>query len=91
MVGFDDYVSKFTLTVAFGKNIDSNDDLFRHGPGKRDGIVRLGRRVGEAGRGILTIHSDYSGNHTELPKILLNGNNICMVWHGSHSNLPFHC
>ncbi|EXF73676.1 hypothetical protein CFIO01_02446 [Colletotrichum fioriniae PJ7] len=22
---------------------------------------------------------DYSGNHTKLPKILLNGNNICMV------------
>ncbi|KAI3553554.1 U6 snRNA-associated Sm-like protein LSm5 [Colletotrichum lupini] len=24
---------------------------------------------------------DYSGNHTKLPKILLNGNNICMVPH----------
>jgi hypothetical protein len=23
--------------------------------------------------------SDYSGNHTKLNKILLNGNNICMV------------
>ena len=23
--------------------------------------------------------SDYSGNHTKLSKILLNGNNICMV------------
>jgi small nuclear ribonucleoprotein (snRNP)-like protein len=23
--------------------------------------------------------SDYSGNHTKLKKILLNGNNICMV------------
>ncbi|GJC93599.1 hypothetical protein ColKHC_02425 [Colletotrichum higginsianum] len=23
--------------------------------------------------------SDYSGNHTKLPKILLNGNNICMA------------
>lgn len=23
--------------------------------------------------------SDYTGNHTKLPKILLNGNNICMV------------
>ncbi|CAI6100262.1 unnamed protein product [Clonostachys chloroleuca] len=23
--------------------------------------------------------SDYSGNHTKLPKILLNGNNICML------------
>lgn len=23
--------------------------------------------------------SDYSGSHTKLPKILLNGNNICMV------------
>ncbi|OAA40353.1 Like-Sm ribonucleoprotein (LSM) domain protein [Metarhizium rileyi] len=22
---------------------------------------------------------DYSGNHTKLPKILLNGNNICML------------
>ncbi|KAL3957610.1 hypothetical protein ACCO45_008188 [Purpureocillium lilacinum] len=22
---------------------------------------------------------DYSGNHTSLPKILLNGNNICML------------
>ncbi|GKT58721.1 U6 snRNA-associated Sm-like protein LSm5 [Colletotrichum tofieldiae] len=25
------------------------------------------------------VTSDYSGNHTKLPKILLNGNNICMV------------
>ena len=24
-------------------------------------------------------HSDYSGENTELSKILLNGNNICMV------------
>lgn len=23
--------------------------------------------------------SDYNGNQTKLPKILLNGNNICMV------------
>lgn len=23
--------------------------------------------------------SDYTGNHTKLSKILLNGNNICMV------------
>jgi hypothetical protein len=23
--------------------------------------------------------SDYSGNHSKLKKILLNGNNICMV------------
>ncbi|KAG6160298.1 RNA-binding protein lsm5 [Claviceps purpurea] len=22
---------------------------------------------------------DYTGNHTKLPKILLNGNNICML------------
>jgi len=22
---------------------------------------------------------DYSGTHTKLPKILLNGNNVCMV------------
>lgn len=27
----------------------------------------------------LTLYSDYSGNHTKLSKILLNGNNICMV------------
>jgi hypothetical protein len=27
----------------------------------------------------LRIPSDYSGNHTKLSKILLNGNNICMV------------
>lgn len=27
----------------------------------------------------LTRRSDYSGNHTKLSKILLNGNNICMV------------
>lgn len=27
----------------------------------------------------LTGGSDYSGNHTKLSKILLNGNNICMV------------
>ena len=29
--------------------------------------------------------SNYDGNHTKLPKILLNGNNICMV---SHLNRP---
>jgi hypothetical protein len=28
---------------------------------------------------VLTVFSDYSGNHTKLSKILLNGNNICMV------------
>ncbi|GJC81990.1 putative U6 snRNA-associated Sm-like protein LSm5 [Colletotrichum liriopes] len=28
---------------------------------------------------ILLLTYDYSGNHTKLPKILLNGNNICMV------------
>ena len=26
-------------------------------------------------------HSDYTGSQTKLPKILLNGNNICMVCH----------
>jgi small nuclear ribonucleoprotein (snRNP)-like protein len=31
------------------------------------------------GNGSLKLHSDYSGNHTKLSKILLNGNNICMV------------
>ncbi|KAF5133301.1 U6 snRNA-associated Sm-like protein LSm5 [Metarhizium anisopliae] len=25
------------------------------------------------------IDNDYSGTHTKLPKILLNGNNICML------------
>lgn len=28
---------------------------------------------------MLTGYSDYTGNHTKLSKILLNGNNICMV------------
>ncbi|CRK45107.1 hypothetical protein BN1723_016471 [Verticillium longisporum] len=28
---------------------------------------------------ILTSASDYSGQHVKLPKILLNGNNICML------------
>lgn len=28
---------------------------------------------------VLTSASDYSGQHVKLPKILLNGNNICMV------------
>lgn len=27
----------------------------------------------------LTRCSDYSGKHVKLPKILLNGNNICMA------------
>ena len=27
----------------------------------------------------LGVCSDYSGSNTKLPKILLNGNNICMV------------
>jgi len=26
---------------------------------------------------------DYSGTHTKLPKILLNGNNVCMVSSGA--------
>lgn len=30
-------------------------------------------------RALTNPNSDYSGNHTKLPKILLNGNNICMV------------
>ncbi|KAL1894144.1 RNA-binding protein lsm5 [Ceratocystis pirilliformis] len=25
------------------------------------------------------IEFDYSGNHTKLPKLLLNGNNVCML------------
>ena len=28
---------------------------------------------------LLTLGSDYTGSQTKLPKILLNGNNICMV------------
>ena len=27
----------------------------------------------------MLFHSDYSGSNIKLPKILLNGNNICMV------------
>ncbi|KAK2629971.1 hypothetical protein QTJ16_000791 [Diplocarpon rosae] len=30
-------------------------------------------------RDVLMRGSDYSGNHTKLSKILLNGNNICML------------
>jgi len=32
-------------------------------------------------------YSDYSGNHTKLKKILLNGNNICMA----SPLMNFHC
>lgn len=32
-----------------------------------------------------SLGSDYSGNHTKLSKILLNGNNICMVGALGHS------
>ena len=31
--------------------------------------------------------SDYSGSNTKLPKILLNGNNICMVTTNSSGEL----
>ena len=37
--------------------------------------VKLGRPYLTA----VASRSDYSGSHTKLPKILLNGNNICMV------------
>lgn len=35
--------------------------------------------VGCAGLTCDGVRSDYDGNQTKLPKILLNGNNICMV------------
>ncbi len=33
--------------------------------------------------------SDYSGNHTKLSKILLNGNNICMVRDGTPHHFSY--
>lgn len=56
----------------------------RHRPGGRDGIVRLSISaeafLGRIGLCVLTVtRSGYDGNSTKLSKILLNGNNICMV------------
>ncbi|GKT40714.1 putative ubiquitin carboxyl-terminal hydrolase 3 [Colletotrichum spaethianum] len=53
--------------------------------GSRIWVVMKGDKVGRTEfsgtlLGFDDYASDYSGNHTKLPKILLNGNNICMVW-----------
>lgn len=52
--------------------------MHRYGSWGRDRIVR-GIPFAATPIMVLTILSDYSGNHTKLSKILLNGNNICMV------------
>lgn len=49
---------------------------YRHGPRRCDGIVC--RPI--AGQWASAKHySDYTGGHTKLKKILLNGNNVAMV------------
>lgn len=49
---------------------------YRHGSGGRDGIVSLSA---DSLWSVLSVHSDYTGGHTKLKKILLNGNNVAMV------------
>lgn len=59
----------------------------RHRAGGCDRIVRLSilaeEVLGRIELGVLTVTlSGYDGNSTKLSKILLNGNNICMVRFG---------
>ena len=76
LVGFDDYVSKCCLRLYL-LLLHLANMRYRHGVGRCHRIVCwCGRWLKRHG---LTFISDYSGNHTKLPKILLNGNNICMV------------
>lgn len=75
LVGFDDYVSKLHLVAS---QIDiQNIDAIRHGAGGCHRIVR-GPNIANWYQ-CTDPSSDYTGNHTKLSKILLNGNNICMV------------
>lgn len=52
----------------------------RHGLGGCDGIVRqVTILTGSSRIDTKYVGSDYSGSPSKLPKILLNGNNVCMV------------
>jgi hypothetical protein len=59
-----------------------SDCLSRHGAGRCDRIVRTPKLVySDDVFAADILGSDYTGSQTKLPKILLNGNNICMVGH----------
>lgn len=57
------------------------DHMNRHGPRGCDRIVRPCFMPLALPSGLLYLlsPSDYSGNHLKLKRILLNGNNVCMV------------
>lgn len=82
LLGFDDYVSRSALSSSCDIEHVTNPSL-RHGAGRRDRIVRfLFYVAGDHNQPSFAADipcSDYSGSNTKLPKILLNGNNICMV------------
>lgn len=89
LVGFDDYVSKLKLWRFYDPR-DGREELeltchqtwsSRTSPScKLIPPVLKNEEVRPSRASIdLSFHSDYSGQHVKLPKILLNGNNICMV------------
>ncbi|KAF5850280.1 hypothetical protein GGP41_002546 [Bipolaris sorokiniana] len=63
-----------------GKLVGFDDYVSEHGAGERDrdvrGYVELSR---QHGRVLIWTASDPAEGNVQLPKILLNGNNICMM------------
>lgn len=78
LLGFDDYVSVYTRVapapfLAHQELLDMvlEDVTELYAP--RSYIALPPSKI------ITVVASDYTGSQTKLPKILLNGNNICMV------------
>jgi len=60
--------------------------IFRHGSRRCDRIVRYFLLFKALSLTLTVNLSDYSGATSKLPKILLNGNNICMVRSSLHDS-----
>lgn len=75
LMGFDDYVSTWWIIGALCASLITG----RYGPRKCDRVVSTVRFYTRMYTTFLHQGSDYSGTQTKLSKILLNGNNICMV------------
>ncbi len=84
LVGFDDYVSTLHAPPPTPPSSTPQTKLtsHRHGHGRCHRVVSTSWSPPPAplqNHADVDALSDYSGNHTKLKKILLNGNNICMV------------
>ncbi|USP79927.1 LSM-domain-containing protein [Curvularia clavata] len=72
LVGFDDYVNEASAISILTRH--------RHGPGERDRDVRIcSQSSAHHGLELIWTASDPAEGNVQLPKILLNGNNICMM------------